>query len=170
MINRYSLIIFDWDGTVVDSVPNIVKALQHAGRQENLPDPLPSACREVIGLSLEKALLMLYPEATHAQLERLITAYRSYHGVLETNVSRLFKGAAEGLARIKRSGTMLGVATGKSRAGLERSFKGNGLSGFFDASITVDEAPSKPDPGMVLQMMATLSVMADQTLMRGLSA
>lgn len=167
MINRYSLIIFDWDGTVVDSLPNIVAALQYAGRQESLPEPLPSACQEVIGLGLDKALLTLYPKATHAQLERLIIAYRSCHGVLERNVSVPFKGALEGLARIKRTGTLLGVATGKSRAGLERSFKGNGLSDYFDATMTVDEAPSKPDPGMVLQMMATLSVTAGQTLMVG---
>ncbi|WP_263079974.1 HAD-IA family hydrolase [Endozoicomonas sp. Mp262] len=167
MINNYSLIIFDWDGTIVDSVPNIVRALKGAVEDLELPMLDDVAYKGVIGMSLGNAFSHLYPAVQEDQLEKLISAYKEHHHRLEQNASRLFEGVAEGLDKIKATGTAMAVATGKRMAGLQRSMVANGYEGYFKHCCTADHAASKPDPDMLFQILDKLGVSSDRTLMVG---
>ena len=167
MLDKYSLIIFDWDGTVVDSVPNIVKALRRAAENLALPLLNESDYRGVIGMSLEEAFRHLYPDAQADLIRHLISVYRTHHHQLELNASEPFDGVADGLERIKASGTSIAVATGKRQAGLSRSMTANGYDDFFHFCCTADDAASKPDPEMLNLVLEALSVPAEKALMVG---
>ena len=168
MLNNYSLVILDWDGTVVDSVPNIIGALRAASGDVGLPLKDETAYREIIGMSLEEAFVSLYPERPFADIERLIEAYRRHHHALESQPSGLFDGVAQGLEKIVAAGIQLAVATGKSQSGLARSMAANGYdNGVFAVCRTADHAASKPDPEMLRQILDVMDVPASQAVMVG---
>ena len=167
LMDNYSLIIFDWDGTLVDSVPNIVTALRRAARDRALAELDDARYRSIIGLSLGPALQTLYPELDEKGVKGLRQAYKDHHLQLEKEASRPFSGVVDGLELIKRSGVNLAVATGKRRAGLQRSMMANGYKCFFDASRTADDAQSKPHPDMLEQLLEEFAVPARQALMVG---
>lgn len=164
---KYSLVIFDWDGTLVDSVPNIVSALKLAAGDFGLPLLSDVSYRNIIGLSLGPALLQLYPHLDDSGLGGLRESYKDHHLRLERQASKPFSGVVNGLSALNDAGMLMAVATGKRRAGLQRSMAANGYQDFFHASRTADDAQSKPHPDMLEQLLKELEVPADQALMVG---
>ena len=163
----YRVLVFDWDGTLMDSIAAIVACTQCALGEIGLA-PLPEArIRRAIGMGLRESVEMFYPGCDEALHLRLLERYR--HHWLETYKDHpvLFAGVAETLAALERQGYLLAVATAKSRRGLDRELAVTGLAPHFHASRTADEAPSKPHPQMLLDLMAELGALPHQTLMVG---
>ncbi|KEQ13193.1 hypothetical protein GZ78_27035 [Endozoicomonas numazuensis] len=164
---EYSLVVFDWDGTLIDSVPNIVTALAKAAESLGLPVLADEVYKGIIGLSLGEAITTLYPDLDEDRLVAYREAYRDFHLELEQQPSRPYPGVTQGLEFLKNTGIKMAVATGKRRAGLNRSMTANDYQSFFEASRTADDAHSKPHPMMLEQLLDEFHVTADQTLMVG---
>ncbi|RMD80572.1 MAG: HAD family hydrolase [Gammaproteobacteria bacterium] len=163
----YRLLVFDWDGTLVDSAGRIVSCMRAAAREAGLPLLPEAELREVIGLGLPQALARLFPGAEAVRLERFVAAYRRHYLEGAHQVVRPFPDAGELLAALEARGYWLAVATGKSRAGLERSLDEHGWRRHFLASRCADETASKPHPQMLLELMEELQVAPEETLMIG---
>jgi phosphoglycolate phosphatase len=161
------LIVFDWDGTLMDSEARIVACIHAAFADLELPLPTAEAARDIIGLGLDEALSVLLPEAGRAGRRVLIERYRHHFLFLNDTPSELFPGVAETLDWLRSRGYLLGVATGKSRQGLDLALASTGLAGFFDATRCADETFSKPHPEMLLQIMVELGARGPETLMVG---
>lgn len=166
MGKRYDLIVFDWDGTVVDSTALIVESIKAACRDLDLPEPSDEAARHVIGMGLEQALRHAVPEAAEAMYRPLVDRYRHYYLARDEAIP-LFHGARDMIANLHEDGYRLAVATGKSRMGLERSMKTCGMGGYFHATRTADQTFSKPHPAMLLEIMDELAVEPQRVLMVG---
>ncbi len=166
-IKKYSLIVFDWDGTLVDSVPNIVEALSLASQDLGLPVLNDEQYKGIIGLSLGPALLKLYPDLAEAELELLKEGYKNHHRNLEQTPSVFFQSVEKGLEALSQKGVLMAVATGKSQTGLKRSMLANNAVAFFHDVRTADDARSKPDPEMIEQLLQKHGVAAHEALMVG---
>lgn len=164
---RYQLIVFDWDGTLMDSAEKIVNCFQAAGGDAGLPVPSPEAIRGIIGLGLPEALAHLFPGAVATDLERAGQAYREHFLERDRTDMALFPGVMTGLNMLKSEHFQLAVATGKARRGLDRVLDETGTRGLFDATRCVDEAKSKPDPRMLLDILDATGTPADSALMVG---
>ena len=147
------LIVFDWDGTLMDSEGRIVACLQQAALDLGYEVPPPERAREVIGLGLNQAVARLFPGASESEVQRLADAYRRHFLGDELAHSELFPGARELLEGLADSGYFLAVATGKSRRGLEKEFEITGLGDLFHVSRCADETFSKPNPQMLLEIL-----------------
>jgi len=163
---RFELIVFDWDGTLVDSTALIAESLQQACRDLGLPVPDDAAARYVIGLGLADAMKSVAPELPLHRHSELGARYREHYLAREAGIP-LFAGARELLAELDAAGYLLAVATGKTRAGLARSLARIGLEGTFHATRCADEGFPKPHPDMLLHLMERLAVEPDATLMIG---
>jgi len=166
MSKRYDLIVFDWDGTVMDSTAVISGSIQAACRDLDLTVPDDEAARHVIGLGLEQALRYAVPDAPEAMYAPLVERYR-YHFLAQDGAIPLFKGARETIVELFDAGFSLGVATGKSRAGLLRAMEATDMTAYFHATRTADQTFSKPNPAMLFELMDELAVSAERTLMVG---
>ncbi len=166
MGRRYDLIVFDWDGTVMDSTAVISGSIQAACRDLGLAVPDDETARHVIGLGLDQALQYAVPDLAEAMRPELVARYR-YHFLSQDEAIPLFDGARETIAELHGAGYRLGVATGKSSNGLNRALQSSGLKGYFHATRTGDRTFSKPDPAMLLELMDELAVTAGRTLMIG---
>jgi len=162
----YSLVVFDWDGTLMDSTHSIVAAIQGACRDLELPAPSVSNASWVIGLSLESALRHAVPQLTPALVPRFLERYRVHYLTRDPEL-RLFDGVPALLSELAHQGTRLAVATGKSRVGLNRALAATGLGQVFDATRCADETFSKPHPAMLHELMDELDVGPDRVLMVG---
>ncbi|MBO1111983.1 HAD family hydrolase [Bordetella petrii] len=162
----YSLVVFDWDGTLMDSTNGIVAAIQGACRDLDLPVPSVSAASWVIGLSLESALRRAVPELTQAMVPRFLERYRT-HYLLRDPELRLFDGIEDLLGDLAGRQVRLAVATGKSRVGLNRVLAATGLRDIFQATRTADETFSKPHPAMLHELMQELEVEPEGVVMVG---
>lgn len=169
MSNRpYRLIVFDWDGTLMDSIATIVACAVHAARDVGAEDEGTAArSRAAIGLGLDHTAREVLPQAGEAQREAWIERYR--HHWLDTYRDRplLFPGVTPMLEELQEAGYWLAVATGKSRRGLDRELETTGHGRFFLATRTVSEAQSKPHPQMLLDILDELGVDRRQALMLG---
>ncbi len=148
-----SLALFDCDGTLVDSQYAIIAAIEAAWRSEGLSPPTAGQVRRVVGLALEQSVAVLAAKVSPVKRARLVQAYREAffaqrHTLADT--SPLFPGIVAALDTLDRQGILLGIATGKSRRGLDAVLEQHGLTGRFVTLQTPDCAPGKPDPGMVL--------------------
>lgn len=166
MPQRYDLIVFDWDGTLMDSAALIVDSLQAASRDLGLAVPSGEQARHVIGLGLSEAIAYLFPSLPTRDYDELIERYR-HHYLGRDEATPLFAGVDSLVADLHQSGFMLAVATGKSRRGLDRALDNTGLRPWFHASRCADECFSKPHPEMLLQLMAHLGSTPVRTLMIG---
>lgn len=160
------MIVFDWDGTVMDSTAVIASSIQAACRDLDLTVPDDAAARHVIGLGLNQALRHAVPDAPESMYEPLVARYR-HHFLAQDQAIPLFEGARETLAELHEAGFWLGVATGKNRAGLERALTSTGLKRYFHATRTADQTFSKPDPAMLFELLDELAVSAERALMIG---
>ena len=161
------LVVFDWDGTLMDSQARIVASLHHAIAGSGLPQRSHGELRNIIGLGLREALLALYPNLRPPQLQALTVAYRSQFLEVCSEPECLFEGARQVIETLRAQGLLLAIATGKGRAGLDRALRHSGLHGYFHSTRCADEAPSKPDPTMLQELMAELGVEPAATLMVG---
>jgi phosphoglycolate phosphatase len=159
------LIVFDWDGTLMDSEGQIVACLRAAMRDLGLAPLADDTLRNVIGLGLREAIDALVPGQDESFHTAFAGHYRNHWFASEN--SRLFDDARDVLELCKRQGFLLGVATGKSRRGLDRVLVETGLDLCFDATRCADEAPSKPHPQMLVDIMQVLDVLPGQTIMVG---
>ncbi|WP_050416444.1 HAD-IA family hydrolase [Azoarcus sp. CIB] len=166
MAKRFDLIVFDWDGTLMDSAAAIVNAIVAASRDLNLPEPSEARARYVIGLGLADALRHAVPDLPEADYPRMVERYR-YHYLARDHELSLFPGAYEMIEELSAAGRMLAVATGKSRLGLSRALECSGLGAFFHCTRCADECFSKPHPAMLEEIMNELGVARDRTLMVG---
>ncbi|MFI8750710.1 HAD family hydrolase [Vreelandella lionensis] len=165
---RYELIIFDWDGTLMDSVPKIVSCMQAAAADAEWGELEVSAIEDIIGLGLPEAIAKLCPDIDPEQAERLRQRYSHHFVHGDTTPMPFFDGVEAQLARLReRPQQRLAVATGKSRRGLDRVFNETGSGGLFHTSRTADETRSKPHPQMLLEILAELQVPAERAVMVG---
>ena len=166
--HRFQLLIFDWDGTLADSESLIVIGMQNAIRDLNLQAREDAEIGQLIGLSLQEGMRRLYPELDTAALIRLLTSYRKGFVVDGRREAPLFAGARAALQRLSAGGHRLAVATGKTRAGLDRSLRTHrDLATPFAATRTADETANKPDPRMLLELLEDAGVPAERALMIG---
>jgi len=163
---KYDLVVFDWDGTLLDSAGAIVLAIQAACRDIGHSPPSDEQARHVIGLGLIDALRHAAPDLPPESYPALVERYR-FHYLAGDHQLSLFKGVPELLGELQAAGHILAVATGKSRLGLERALDHSGLRPLFQASRCADECHSKPHPQMLDELMAEFGVTGEATLMIG---
>lgn len=163
---RFDFIVFDWDGTLMDSTAIIVKSIQAAAKDLSLPIPSESAASHVIGLALGDALQVAMPDLDAQWYPRLAERYR-YHYLTRDHELPLFAGVREMLDDLAQQGYFLAVATGKSRVGLNRALDSAKLLSLFDATRCADETFSKPHPAMLQELCRELGQDMQRTLMIG---
>lgn len=167
-LRPYRLVVFDWDGTLMDSIGTIVECTMAAiADVPEAPQPQVARVRESIGLGLIETMTRFFPHGDHELFERVAQAYRRRWLAEFKDRSTLLPGARETVERLHAEGYFVAVATAKSRQGLERELDATGLGALLDASRTVTEAPSKPAPEMLLQLFDELGVGAAEALMIG---
>jgi phosphoglycolate phosphatase len=163
----FKLIVFDWDGTLMDSEARIVACIHAAFADLGLPLPSAAAARDIIGLGLGEAMATLWPESRPEDRHALVERYRHHFLVANETASELFPGVVETLNWLRGRDYLLAVATGKSRRGLDLVLGTTGLGGYFQATRCADETFSKPHPQMLLEIMDELGARGDETLMVG---
>ncbi len=158
------LVIFDWDGTLMDSVGQIVDSLLFAAAQHQIALSA-DAAKNIIGLGLPEAMAVLFP--LHPQLHTELQAMYATHYVQHSQQTPLFEGVESLLAQLQQQGTVLAVATGKNRSGLDRVLAYSGIASYFSVTRCASETHSKPHPEMLQQILHATGVSADQAVMIG---
>lgn len=167
MKTKFEVLVFDWDGTLMDSEAHIVACLDFAIRENDLePDP-PELLKRVIGLGLNEALSELLPEQPRSVHLQVYNAFRSKFLSSKNGQSDLFPDAESTLRNLHSAGFMLAVATGKSRQGLDKVLAETGFEDLFVATRCADETFSKPHPQMLEEIKTDLDVSAEKLLMIG---
>ena len=156
MSNDFKLLVFDWDGTLMDSEAQIVASMNAAITDLGLPQLPHRTISNIIGLGLQEAINALLPGRDSQFHDRLVERYR--HHFLFSTIAQapLFEGAEQTLRALHADGYLLAVATGKGRQGLNRVLADTGLQSLFHASRCADETSSKPHPQMLLELMDEL--------------
>ena len=167
MEKQYKLIVFDWDGTLMDSVDLIASCLETAFRRAGLPVLPPERYRAIIGLGLQEAMSELMPGLSEAALETVVDHYRDCFLSAPPECMPFFAEVECTLEALHQAGYRLAVATGKARRGLARLFEQHEVCRVFSSSRCADESQSKPAPDMLLELMQENGVSAEETLMIG---
>jgi len=162
----YDLIVWDWDGTIMDSTPTIVHCIQQACRDLGFKEPDDSLASSVIGLGIHDSLRRAVPWIEPTHFPKLTDRFR-YHYLAKDHELHLFTGIRELLVQLRADGYLLGVATGKSRVGLDRSLGFHDIGHLFHETRTADESFSKPHPGMLLELSDVTQVPVRRMLMIG---
>ncbi|MCK9990742.1 MAG: phosphoglycolate phosphatase [Rugosibacter sp.] len=163
---NFELIVFDWDGTLLDSTGTIAASIQAAAKDLDIPVPSDERARHIIGLGLLDALRYAMPGLPESRYAEVADRYR-HHYLSRDQDLLLFAGAAELVKDLANAGFALAVATGKSRRGLDRALETSGLGQYFQATRCADECHSKPHPQMLEELMAAFGVPSATTLMIG---
>jgi len=166
MAKRFDLLVFDWDGTLLDSTGAIVAAVQAACRDLGIPEPSDTHASQVIGLGLADALRHSAPDLSEDRFPMMLERYR-YHYLSRDKELKLFNGVFQLIEELHSSGFVLAVATGKSRLGLNRALESSKLGKYFPASRCADECFSKPHPQMLQELIDEFSVVPERVLMIG---
>ncbi|MGI9305123.1 MAG: HAD-IA family hydrolase [Gammaproteobacteria bacterium] len=166
-VRSFELLVFDWDGTLMDSQARIVNCLRGAIEDVGAAPRSDAALRDTIGLGLGEGVQLLYPGADDTFTRALSAAYRRHFLEVDQTPSPLFAGARAVVAQLKADGYWLAIATGKSHAGLQRNLRETGLDEYFHTSRCADQAPSKPHPQMLEDLTGELGVAPQRTLMIG---
>ncbi len=161
------LLVFDWDGTLMDSLGSIVACTQLSLRELGLPPRADHEIRHYIGMGLKETFDHLYPETSDEERLQVVERYRQHWLGTFREHPVLLPGVAAALDALIQQDFWLAIATGKSRLGLERDLDATGLRSHFLATRTVSESPSKPHPQMLLDVMGELGVRPQETLMIG---
>ncbi|HEA25585.1 MAG TPA: HAD family hydrolase [Ectothiorhodospiraceae bacterium] len=163
----YNLLVFDWDGTVMDSESHIVASVLAAIKDLALPERSAFEAKNIIGLGLREAIQTLYPGSDDQLHDNLIERYRHHFLIANTTPSPLFPGAEALLESLNNAGYLLAIATGKGRGGLDRVLEETGLRAMFVTTRCADESFSKPHPQMLEHIMEFTGCEPDETLMIG---
>ncbi len=168
MAKPFELLVFDWDGTLMDSEARIVDSFQASIAELHLPRRTDQQIRFIIGLGLEESIQRLYPDEFNHQLAlNLMEHYRQHFFSPTAVATPLFPNTAEVLHELVSSGYQLAVATGKSRRGLNEALQQTRLQDLFVATRCAEETFSKPHPLMLQEILAELSIPAQAALMIG---
>jgi phosphoglycolate phosphatase len=165
-MRRFDLVVWDWDGTVIDSIGAVSGAIMAAARDLGLPVPTAQQARWVIGLGLTDAVAQAVPSIQAAQIPAFIARYRVHYFQQDPELN-VFHGMAGLLGALDRAGVPLAVATGKSRVGLNRALERTGLGTHFVATRCADEGLPKPDPWMLRDLAESLQVAPARMVMIG---
>jgi phosphoglycolate phosphatase len=166
-MHTYKLVIFDWDGTLMDSVDRIVFSMQASAIALSFTPPSYDQAKQIIGLSLPKAIQTLFPSANEEQVTLLTAQYKHQYVAVNTTPTPLFEHALELLVNLKQESKLLAVATGKGRSGLQRVWQASDTEHFFHASRCADESISKPDPDMINSLLKELNIQKHEAVMIG---
>lgn len=167
MRNRFELIIFDWDGTLIDSIDWIARCLQNTAENTRHAKPNYQAAKDVIGLSIERAIEALYPEAQANEVTELVNRYESAYFSKALSRDDLFEGVYEMLETFNNQGLKLAIATGKTREGLDEALEATQTRELFCVTRCADETQSKPHPLMLEEIMNYTGISPERTLMVG---
>lgn len=165
MQKPFELLVFDWDGTLMDSEAHIVTSMQRAMGDAQLPDMASDKIRDIIGLGLREAIERLIPGLSEELHVTLVDRYR-YHFFTD-DPCEPFVGAESVLQQLSEQGYLMAVATGKGRRGLDRVLHSTGFGQYFIETRCADETCSKPDPQMLQEIMDVTDTSFGQTLMIG---
>ncbi len=165
-ISELKLIIFDWDGTLMDSIDHIVNSMQGAIRDMQYEHKDVNAIRHIIGLGMHEAILALFPDCEQDERLKFIESYRDYF-FDKSNSSDFYPGALDVINSLKTQDYLLAVATSKGRNGLERAFNNYDLQDMFHASRCADETQSKPHPQMLNELLEELQIKPQEAVMVG---
>jgi phosphoglycolate phosphatase len=163
---QFDLIVFDWDGTLFDSTTLIARCIQAACADLGTRVPTDEQASYVIGMGLVEALAHAAPDVPRERYQELGDRYRHHYFAKQHEIV-LFDGTLAMLRALKARNHWLGVATGKSRRGLDEALRSVQLAPLFDATRTADETAAKPDPRMLLELMGEFGVAPQRTLMIG---
>lgn len=166
-LSPYKLIIFDWDGTLMDSVSKIVACMQAASRDASVSVPSVAAVKNIIGLGLSEAIYELHPNIPNKYLTLIEDRYRHHFVHQDDTESPLFPGVADVLKKLSVQGYTLSVATGKSRRGLDRVLHELDMHDLFAISRCADETDPKPHPAMVNEILKETGIRPNQALVVG---
>lgn len=161
------MLVFDWDGTLFDSINWIVHSIQTAAKETGLQVPDEQSARSIIGLSLKQSMSVLFPGISHEETLALAENYRRHYYALDITPDGLFEGVMEMLLAFRNAGLTMAIATGKTRVGLDHALAGTGIGHFFAETRCADETASKPDPLMLNQIIQTVRQVPERTLMIG---
>lgn len=162
---KYALIVFDWDGTIIDSASTIAECIRLAAGDLGLDVPTKEQASHVIGLGLHDALRYAVPQLRPEQMSEFVARYR-YHFLMREDTMGLFEGMRELIEGLSEA-RPLAIATGKSRRGLDRALDATGLKPYFRSSRCADETHPKPHPAMLLELMEAFDVRPADALMIG---
>ncbi len=164
------LVVFDCDGTLVDSAAGIVSCMQGAFQRNGRTGPAAEAIRQTVGLPPLAAVASLCPDAGRGEQESIVTAYKELYVALresDAHEEPLYPGTVTALDRLIAAGAVLGVATGKGRRGLASTLARHGITDRFVTLKTADDAPGKPNPDMLLHCLAEAGVARTRAVMVG---
>lgn len=167
MSGAYRLLVFDWDGTLMDSIGSIVECARAAAIELGIEPAPEEVMRSAVGLGLADTIERLLPGAGPDEARRMVDAYRRHWVDTYRQRPRLYPRTAEVLDQLAREGYVLALATGKGRRGLDHDLAATGLAGRFAVTRTADEAPSKPHPRMLLDVLEELGAGPAESLMIG---
>lgn len=162
---KYRLVVFDWDGTIIDSASTIAECIRDASRDLGLEVPEVERARHVIGLGLHDAMRLAVPDLPAQRYPEFVASYRK-HFLERKDAMQIFAGMRALLEELSKS-HLLAIATGKSRAGLDRDLGFHKLESLFATSRCADETNPKPHPAMLVEIMEELGVQNDSSLMIG---
>jgi len=166
-MGKYSLLVFDWDGTLINSKLQIVNCMQATIRELELEKRSDNQISNIIGLGLDEAIQSLYPEMSLNIIKQTSQAYREYYLSKDKTPSPLFDGVLDVLDNLKDLGYDLAVATGKSRRGLDKGLIDTKLTSYFPITRCADETRSKPHPQMLEEILVDFNTHPNNTLMIG---
>lgn len=165
--NKYRVVIFDWDGTLVDSTARIVDSMQMAAKEVAMPALSDYTIQQIIGLGLPEALKKLWPKINEEQLLKMRSLYSANFSSHSNVHVDFFPQAHDFFEELKDLGYVLAVATGKTRKGLDEMLDGMAVRDVFSITRCADETTSKPDPHMLEEILDELRLSPDQALMVG---
>ncbi|HEV8078864.1 MAG TPA: HAD-IA family hydrolase [Marinobacter sp.] len=161
------VVIFDWDGTLVDSVEHIAESLHLASTALGFPALEREAYRDIIGLGIEEALQQLYPGISAVDIAGMREGYREHFFKKATTPQNVFAGIADTLVDLRGAGRRCAVATGKNRNGLDSALSSSGLGSHFGTTQCADETRSKPDPAMLARILEFYGIKPERAVMVG---
>lgn len=163
---KLKLIVFDWDGTIADSIPNIIECKQFLAKKYNAPIPRPELIRAVIGQDFHQALHTCFPTVDEHIFNKIAQQFRIT--MLEDRYqAALFDGAIDVLKQLKQDGYKLAIATSKSRIELDHALRFNRLEIFFDITCCSEERASKPSPDMLNFIISHFQIPTSEAIMVG---
>ncbi len=169
-MSRQGFVVFDCDGTLVDTQAAIVAATRAAFKDQGVQLPADINLQRLIGLSLEEFIVRLAPKLRAAEVIHMAERYRDHYAVISQDIayeSRLFDGIEEAVMALRRAGNLIGIFTGKSRSGLSRVLDAHGIFDLFDIVKTAEDGPGKPNPSVLNDAMREVKAKPDRTLMIG---